>query len=195
MQSLGRGQPGVVLATLVHRLAVQVGEPGLDIPGGDEDGHSVGGRPRLHTPSPARLVQSAHPLIDADRVAIGHQNQGRGDMGLPADIQFRHIFLFDEMVSGSQGERAALDAHLVAVLHELDFPQEAVCERFVLPILAHQDVLRPLPSRHRSQPRAISSDSRNGLPLASAPSPPIGDSTLVGPVPSRHSSTPRSAPR
>ena len=35
-------QPGIILLRLVHALAFQVGKPCLDIPRGDENGHSLG---------------------------------------------------------------------------------------------------------------------------------------------------------
>ena len=71
-------------------------------------------------------------------------------------IQFGHVRFLNESVSGSSATGTALYAQLVRIRYESRFPQEPARKRFVLLILAYQDVVHPSASRHRSHPRAIS---------------------------------------
>lgn len=179
-------QSWIVGPSFNHVLTVEIGQPSLDVPGGNEDRYTV----LVGAHFDARFAAGVSKLLQTNGGPLGvpidqyyeRLTDRSGTVGL--ELQWKP--LPDELLSRSSAsgplhpDSAGFPTHLV---------QEPASEDLVLLVLAEQDQLNA--PAHNSQPLAMISESLS--PPSSGIS--LNLRVVVLPVLSRFSRTPASFPR
>ncbi len=173
----------------VDGLAIQVGEPRLNVSAGHKHGNSLAVLAYILATFCCSIIELLEPRIDIAAIAIDDHNQRLLYSMLPRSIVGKLLrkSRTHKLLSRPTPFRADFNS-LNTKVRTCTF-QEPPCKSLVLPILADDDHLNV--STHFSHPLAITSDSF--IPPSTARS--CDGLTTVTPELSRFRTNPRSPPR
>ena len=95
-------QPRVVRGILVHVFSAQVGQPGLDVPGGNKRRDVILVRPCLYSRLSAGGVQLPQAPENTHVVSVRHDDHRPIHMTATASLQLLHIGLSDKALGGTR---------------------------------------------------------------------------------------------